>query len=329
MVMNLLTPPEGATIIRVSERHTWEKCKLQWHYAYKENLEQIREKTGAREFGTAVHNALKEFYKAPDYKESTAYKHWLIQGADIDDEYQPLGGAMLTGYVKKYKDEDVEPLYIEHTFYAPIPGLDNVWLSGTPDLVCKYNGSYAVFDHKTYTRMLNLFILSHDDQMTAYMWLLEQNGIRVNQLVYNMLRKSAPRKPQLLKKGGLSVDKSIITDVDTYMEAIVENKLNPDDYAEILSLLETKEEFFKREVVIRSRAAMETFAWKLGIQAKQMVDPEQVIYPNDSFDNCKYCDFEKICTMQTNKMAKSSIDVAIQEYYRPRQVRLVEEDIEE
>jgi len=59
----------------------------------------------------------------------------------------------------------------------------------------------------------------------------------VSGIIFNLVRAKLPTVPQVLKSGGLSKAKSIDTDVDTYLQAIKDNRLNPNDYVDILNHL--------------------------------------------------------------------------------------------
>jgi len=73
-------------------------------------------------------------------------------------------------------------------------------------------------------------------------------------VIYNVLAKSIPVMPKVLKKGSLSLDKGQSTTPELYRLAIAENGLNEADYAEFLAYLEeNQKEYFYREYLTFSQ----------------------------------------------------------------------------
>ena len=74
-----------------------------------------------------------------------------------------------------------------------------------------------------------------------------------SEFIYDIVKKEVPKAPRLLKGGGLSKDKSQKTTYELYVQAIQENNLNPEDYADILEYLKEKGNDFLRRIEVRRR----------------------------------------------------------------------------
>jgi len=123
---------------------------------------------------------------------------------------------------------------------------------GRVDAILRHRttGALWLLDHKTSSSPETFASgLSGDPQALGYVWLVEQAvragaladvGVapdaRVAGFVYNIVSSSRQRRPEVLKKGGLSRAKAV-TPSWLYEEAIRENLLAVDDYADHLDLL--------------------------------------------------------------------------------------------
>lgn len=315
---SLATPPESASIIRVTERQQFKACRRRWKYAYRERLQPRDTKSDARTLGTVLHASLASFYRtllslqkigeswdlAQIQAEVDYWDAWDANISSLEDEQIILGEGMLKGYLRRYSAEHSKRyvLFVEHTFYAKIPGT-RVWLSGTPD-VGWWSPSQGIWidDHKGYRVLLTEEqVQEYDDQQGLYIWLLRQNGINVRGSYYNQIRKSVPREPGPLKNGlSLSKNKNILTDKETYMAAILRHGFDIADYEDFLRELPEKE-FFRREKVVRSHGQLLTIQENLQAEARDMTYKNVEMYPNFRPMDCPRCDFTTLCHTEQSK----------------------------
>lgn len=321
--------PENRSVIRVTERQQFKKCRRRWKYAFRNRLQPINTKADARTLGTVCHAALAAYYKSlqesqnlPDviFEEritnatASLWATWTASNLILEEDQIELGMGILDGYLRNTGGEEAHWHIhaVEQTLYARIP-TTNVWLQGTPDLIISdYTGALYVYDHKTYRSFLTEEQVEFDDQQTLYIWLLAQNGIKVRSAIYNMLRKKVPREPQLLVKGGLSKNKAIDTDKVTYLAAIHKHGLDPMDYMEFLNELPDKE-FFKREQVVRSVRQIQTVEEMLIAEARDMTYKNIIMYPNYTRD-CTMCDFKELCRTEQDQ---GDVETTIKNLYSP------------
>jgi hypothetical protein len=117
----------------------------------------------------------------------------------------------------------------------------------------RQNGHNFMMEHKTGAQFAADWWWKYLNQLDIYIYALQRkHNVKFTGGWFNGLYKKIPRKPALLKKGGLSKAKSIMTTHDVYLATIYEHGLDPKDYEDILQVLKEKgERFILREVVYR------------------------------------------------------------------------------
>lgn len=135
-----MTGRQAIIPIRTSERTCFKNCRAQWHWAYNEHLEPIRQRN-ALEFGTLVHAALAlrykpgkvrgphpagTFVKLYDQAIERGMTPINFRGDEYDDDGvklkgRELGEAMLVGFVDTFgKDEKYRVIKPELSFQIDI-----------------------------------------------------------------------------------------------------------------------------------------------------------------------------------------------------------------
>lgn len=242
---------------------------------------------------------------------------WDEQRTELEESVK-LGSGMLEGYVAWAQKEDSrddtgfkEVLYTEKEFAVWVPDENGepyhmvdgsgqvweIWLVGRLDMVVKdFDDRIWVLDHKTSKDRLDADILILDDQMTMYLWAAQQIlKVPLEGCYYNVLRKKLPKEPTMLKAGGLSKAKDQDTTYDVYMQAILDNGLDPADYEGILDILANKRTaFFERVKVRRNSHEIAMAGRMLLLEAIDMLN-DPYIYPSPTRD-CKWkCDYKDLC----------------------------------
>src|SRR5882724_7420858 len=320
-VPNILipTPPANAILIRVTERSFFRECRRKWSFMYEAGLEP---KTGmeARIFGTAVHEFLAAYYRCELFRVET-----FAEG--VPAEMRTLFYSMVSNYFPWGKEADRglriatingKPA-VDTTLYAPIPGLDNVWLQGTCDLLCvDAEGQLVVIDHKTYREFLTPQKLDFDDQLIAYSWMLRQHGYTVRTGIYNQLLKREPEIPNLLKSGKLSTKESLkgTTTREVYQEAITRHNLPEFEYTAFLDSLPPME-LFRREPIRFNGSSWREFETNLIGLARDLTSNRLECYPSPSW-GCPSCDYSLLCKVQSSGGDTTAL---IREFYNYREER--------
>jgi RecB family exonuclease len=289
--------------VRGSEVNDFLRCRTKWNYAWNERL---KPKTPNNKlfFGTMFHKYLESFYK--NFSQAQALNDMLKLFDETDtsgmeqfeiDELYGLAFNVAENYFAQWKSEDskFEVLATELEFSFPIT-TKGLWYTGTIDLVVKdEHGQVWFYDHKT-TSSIEMYEkkADMDRQISRYWWALQQLGYDVAGFVYNIILKEVPKKPELLKKGGLSQNKAQKTTYDLYLQAIQENGLDVNDYREMLDHLKAQgNRYFKRMKVTRLQPEIDASILELIEVAKDMDNAR--IYRNITKDCSWDCQHQSIC----------------------------------
>lgn len=272
--------------------------------------------------------------------EKSQGKLWAEQ-KDQFEQTKELGLGMLHGYVDWSSVKDnvegtgfKEVLFTEREFEIPVPGPDGlpyrfldargnpweIWLVGRLDMLVRdWDGKLWVMDHKTSATRLDEEKLVLDDQMTVYMWAVQQILKEpVAGCYYNVLRKKLPSVPAVLASGkGLSKAKNIDTTYDVYYHTILDKGFDPEDYAEILDHLSNKgNDFFQRAKVHRNQHELAMAGRMLLLEAIDMLN-DPFIYPNQTWTCHTFCDFRPLCVAMNRN---DDVDYIKKSMYRKREM---------
>lgn len=293
----------------------------------------------------------------------------LMDQVEIDEMWT-LATEVAKNYVAMWDDSQWRVLATEITFAIPLT--DDIAYTGTIDLIfLDENGNLWGSDHKTTTSIERYREASEmDRQISRYMWALQQlakgkgyilaevegeesrwvpakdvswgrmadnPGYTLPQpfgFMYNIISKALPNTPEVLKKGGLSVNKAQKTTYAMYRKALLDNNLamiqtdengvdhiiTDDKYEEMLQHLLNQEDeygnkFFRRFRLHRHQeeinAAMVEFAAQAG-EAKMLEDSihdtegeHPLVYRNVTHDCSWDCPYKQMCigTMDGSDMS--------------------------
>jgi len=213
------------------------------------------------------------------------------------------------GYVYNYSIYDAEwrlngeVITVERPFKIKLPSNPTYALSGRIDLVLRApTGGLLVVDHKTMSSKPTLSGLDVDEQITAYSWAVKQlYGEIPEAVVYNVVVKSMPKEPEVLKSGGLSKAKGQSTTAALYRAKIAELGLKESDYAPILQELEERgwDPYFARVASSRTNEELEAFEKRCATKLRDIqaivTNPSIEGYPSPSTFTCSYCPFLAPC----------------------------------
>lgn len=240
-------------------------------------------------------------------------------------------GAPLYMVDTRTMPSDWEPNFDEGNIYGPlmrsVPNGDaevypytgvekQVHARGRQDMIVQSNktGKYVLVDHKTVGHALDDNYFRHldlDEQCTTYSWAAEREaeiyGLEYTELagiVYQALRKAAPKPPTLLKAGTPSLNKQTeCTTAQLFdktinelgLRALYEADVKMQAYYSHLVSMGDKQ-FVWREPVVRNKSQKESAGYRLYLEALDMFDPNIRIYPNPTKDyTCLNCIFRQPC----------------------------------
>lgn len=267
-------------------------------------------------------------------------KAWRVRGLfdllptddfDVYLEHRQLGIDMLTFY-KDYAEENDNFAVIceEHTFSIPVITPDGnvliavdprdgkpkeVHLRGTQDGIIQdlETGLYGILEHKSAIRIDENYHrkLEKDEQCTTYMYAAEKEaeffGIeyeKISFVLYNAMRKAAPRPPTETSKGLFSINRATESTTIQMLEEFIDRKgiqIIVDADPKLSSYVDYVREagdkqFIERNLVRRNRAEIISCGDRIYMEVLDMLDPNIRIYPNPTGDFlCLNCVFRAPC----------------------------------
>jgi hypothetical protein len=241
-------------------------CRKKYQYKYVMGLVPV-EKPLYFSTGAAFHVALESHYKGqkPDQSISLIenYFNENMPGSDDLERFEKwdsekrLTVALFCRYLEYYQMGEFWVIDTEKQFNVPIINPETgragmvFDIAGKIDLLVKVNGLYWIVEHKTAGVINSLYKkkLTMDAQSILYIEAMGRSlNIKIQGVIYNVILKAVPKKPGLLKAGGLSTSRSQCTTLELFKKSISENFLDESDYTEYLDFLSrNRKEYFYRE----------------------------------------------------------------------------------
>lgn len=255
-------------------------------------------------------------------------------------EREELGLGMLDGYFAWHLGvDDFTPVRVEVDFEVPVltpsgeeylcecHGWPVVYQGRLDGIVQDKFGWYWILEHKTAGQLGDTEHLVLDEQTGSYAWAVKQMlGIRVQGVIYNEAVKKVAHVPLRLKRPREGRNFSVNKQQDTTYELALrtlseagEDITLYDDFLEYLKLQGNK--FFRRTQVHRNEHELKDQGLRIYHEAREMLNPETVPYPNPSRFNCMMCAFRQPCIAMNDG---SDWEFLLQEDYRER----TEEEVE-
>jgi hypothetical protein len=322
-------------IVRGSEYQDFLNCRKKWYYGWVEKLTPKRPDNKLF-FGTLFHKWLEYYYNNNCEKLITNLMTttWMnqqdmsgMEQTDID-ELMTLMRGVSENYDKTYRENDSKwnILATELEFIVKLE--DNIFMTGTIDLVYEVDGKIRFADHKTVSSLSMYEEKSKmDRQISRYWWALkmiaagvgrvkgkdglwvvsqELLGKEIDGFDYNLIAKDVPKEPKVLKSGKLSTDKAQKTTYEKYFNKIIELNLNDADYADILNTLQMKQDPFLRRIdVQRTSSELESAAWEFMYTAGDIHDVRALLEAPHNVEALTYrnigqqcevmCQFKALC----------------------------------
>lgn len=305
--------------IHQSDKQLFKRCRRKWDLSspLRQRLEPKRV-VDKLFVGIGVHKALEELYKHGK-NPVEAFSSWadkeiakvrkeigqlFVEQEEMLGQAIELGKGMLANYEIWCRKADpeffVKVLSVERELSVPILTPRGHKARGTfgcriDQIVEDCDELLWLMEHKT-AASLEVAHLPLDEQVVCYLWAAQQFlGIKLQGVIYNILLKKLPSKPQLLKNGTLS-KKKISTTYGVYKKEIEHHKLEPEAYSEILQELKDQDSpFFRREKIIKTQEEIAEIGRRIYDEYRDMRNPKIAIYPNPTRDCFWDCPFREVC----------------------------------
>ena len=189
--------------------------------------------------------------------------------------------------------------------------IETIKYHGTCDrIVADKNGDWWILDYKT-AKSADTGKLDTDDQITRYLWAMEQWFQRsIKGFIYLQLTKSVVKEPKVLANGNLSTDKRQSTTALKYRAALEKHygdvRKAPAKMVECLNNLRMNEDvngdkFIRWDLVQRSRAQKISTYEHIVAEVMDMVNIDRPLYPTPTRDCVWDCSFREACLLMEDK----------------------------
>lgn len=315
--------------VSLSKVRDFRHCEQLYYYRYFLKLRR-KEKAAAPELGILLHEYLDNYYSGIKNEndpqttydialEKVAEKHTdrlrviarTIYDLGLTDSAVEILKLVdrATNIIRRYHQEHgladakrYKILLVEEYLRCEIaPGLDS---AGLVDLVTvdRETDLVSIWEHKSTGSVPPQSVRLFDLQTALYeQQLMELFQLPIDSIVWNYIRTKAPVVPERLKKGGLSRDKRIDTNWQTYLDTITKFNIDPLDYQDMQTVLQERESrvYFPRyEHVIVAQGLIEDYVkTALDIQAaEESWESETPDMPVRNLSrDCEYCDMKRLC----------------------------------
>ena len=223
--------------IHISDVRTFKTCRRKWNWIspLRRNLESIVPYVPFFA-GRMAHYALEHYYRSGTPFEASVKtfvdeeralmeqvgRLWDVEESNLAEQVDLITG-MLTHYRLwiesaaeanfRFRDENLEFISLERTFSVPLRtpngrASNKVFLAGRFDGLVRYkgDGTYWIWETKTTRSIKELtYSLANDEQAGAYIYAAQEiYGRPISGVLYNILRKKVPTRPDVLQSGLLS-----------------------------------------------------------------------------------------------------------------------------
>jgi CRISPR/Cas system-associated exonuclease Cas4 (RecB family) len=261
-----------------SEISTYLDCQKKWDLIYNKGL---KVDNIHLQFGSMGHEVLEtriipDEGLYPELKEAFGINSWENYFTTIFNEL----------------DETFKNYEVLHREYR----VETEDIKGVIDVVwrCKITGKILITDYKFSNKDKGQVDIWLDEQMYIYAAAYASlNNIPLEDIFigYVNIPKAEMKKPRVLKNGTLSKDKAQNTTYALYMEAITENGLNAEDYADILDEIKDK----RLTTVAISNINLEMAQRIMQNIDNTIKDMDKGYVLERCTFQCKYCDFLDYC----------------------------------
>lgn len=289
-----------------SKLRVYRRCPNRYRYKYPMKL-RPKAKALPLEKGTWMHKLLQAHYGGESV--AAVHKELTREFNNLWDEVReelgdlPRECAELFRRYRRHYLHDEKRYRVIDTEMDEIVTLPNgLRLEVVVDKIMEdlVDGGLWVVDYKFREKLSDPDSMMLDPQLTLYYRALEYMGYKpLRGAMYDEVRTTLPKVPEVLKSGQLSRRMNIDTDVYTYMRAIKDLHLNPQNYVQILQHIATREDgrFFRRTSMPKDPPVLNTTMHEAVDTAREIQTAERFgRYPRTFDKSCVWqCEYKELC----------------------------------
>lgn len=308
-------------VVSQSKIKKWRHCRKAWSYRYIDEIEPKKKKKPLL-YGSIVHEMIEAKLNGKDAfapLEKAAKEYGKMMKEELEHYGDIIGEirSVMTNYFEYWKKDPLKYIkskksgnYSEHKFQVQLH--DNIYMQGTLDAVAKDKvGRVWLMDHKTTKKIPEDGWRYYDIQSAIYVKFAKALGFpEIDGVVWNYIRKKPPTVPDLLKSGELSKRSNIDTTWPVYLQAIKDNKLDPDDYKDMQEQLKGKEaNFFFRTYMPINKDVVENIVNEAIMTAHEMdeLQDEPTSHTRNLGYHCTYCPYFTLCQAELRNLDAKTV----------------------
>lgn len=310
----------------------WRRCHKAHHYKYIVGIQRKRKPAGMYK-GSIVHEMVEAYLTGGDWKKVLAgyVKEYNKLFAEEREMYGDIPNDMrrvMEGYIRQWDGDGLKYLEVEQKYEFPLEnGL--LFVFQLDALVQDKKKRQWLFERKTPKKFPDEQVRLSDIQTLLYVWALQKVKATkkpVAGVLWDYVRSKPPTIPETLKSGQLSVRKDMDTDHFTYLKAIKDNGLDPNDYAEKLAELEVtgQDKFYRRVYMPVSESAQQIIVDDMLRTAREIKANEKSEVRALDF-TCRQCQYFNLCQAELRDL---DVDFVLKSDYTKTSGDIITNEIE-
>lgn len=293
--------------VSYSRIRTFRNCNRQYYYKYIENLEP-KKKPAPLMKGWIIHKMIETYLQKGDWKkelndflEEQYYPLFKEEREEVYGKLEEELPEIMKGYIQKWEDQQLEFEHIEIEFKVPLikfKGETKVLFKGRIDGIARdQNGRRWLVEHKSHKNLPNEDVRFTDLQTCLYKWAVKKAGYgEVDGILWDYIRTKPPVKPELLKNGTLTKRKNIDTTYEMYYQTILDHELDPEDYEDILNVLDEKgDNYYRRVYLPISKEMSNQLVKEMKETSRQIYLKGQKLKSRNPTFLCSGCSYYSLC----------------------------------
>ena len=292
-----------------SMRRKFSACPRAHQFAYVMMRRPLHE-SDALAFGSLIHRALEAWWShEPEHRRLAALHSVASEAENGADPYtMATARALIEGYDREYRSQDLEAVLVETEFKAPLMnpetgGVSKTWiLSGKIDAIAKEpSGRLVIVEHKTTSSDLDPTSdywpkLAIDGQVSGYYLGAKAIGYDVEDCVYDVIRKPSLRPYKATPADKIQYKK----DGTPYAGTRLADETPEEWESRLLADIEERpDRYFARKRVARLESDMQDYLFDMWAVGRNIADSERLGRFSRNPDSCSgfgTCEYFPVCS---------------------------------